>query len=998
MQNIKLAKITKKDLEFLIDINVIKFSNDGLKEVITKLFEMIENKSVDKFLTDNKITEEDIEFQSFEKLSVENNDYALMNDEEKIEYQKFWLNRLAFFANIDYLWDKETFEAQRVLLLENSKISENSNIEILGMAYNNDLLLDKEILEKTPLLIENEKEVDLDNLEKFNNVKYKIPTENLSLISVERDKNFYVKSITEISDLLTLISILDDLNKMNDNTFIEILLLSSCCSEEDLMKTPPLKIFLDKVIELNNKNNWISFVSGDSNIYSRVLGFEIGHRVSLTNEMLDVIHNFNIKINTIVFNEFNRTKERRLEQFIGDAISVFMEKMVILPQMTMKIDPVIVNKLTNSNIIKKMKRLNYVVEDNIVTINTKDKFNDFKDLTKKTLKNLSSNYVFDRLNQLKDDFTYSSMSITKTHIAFGLYKLFNEYNKVSQKTKNIYDKLVFALIEHTNTGYEQDTFNHFILAEKITEFETLTLRDKLITLSVRPTKFLEKLLHEDLKMKIKVKESNINIDYFYEEKESRTTKTKLKMREIIEVLTQESNFFVEDFIRVLGVDEEKAKEYKKDFYANILDQTDIFEYLEFGRPEEVLNYYHFKDTIISKISDYKVRDIDSNVIAAILSCFLNNNLSEDYIVKFIKENDKHKRELEKISFKDCFDYFAKNQKIKAKDLDKYSYDSHAFYDTDKDKVDRLSEIIKLNNNPIFKLIKEKYVERVEKWVCALYNNEKWVEEEDSKTKDYLVTNLINNKLIYGNVIGLIINKENNKNIKEKCFEILFKDFCRNEELILKILEKDNSVNFSNETNERMFLKHLIENVSFIKASSLNNLLSIMKNKEDVFIEFFMAFNKSGQMSFELKNLSTEIFNRNNKRLFKKIISAMSSNMEQSHNIEDKDKEDYIFAMIERSVIVSDFFNKSFKEDSLFIDLIVNLSKITQEEFNKQGKVNEELKKEILKTYVMLPSNLSKIAVDKLNEGKLLHVVVSEINLMEKIKDEPSTIQRKKKKI
>ncbi len=994
--NLKYSKITNEQLNFLIDIGVIKFSNDGLAEVFNKLTEIVTQNKISSMISELNISAETIEFHKFEKLYLDKKDYAALTEDMKQEYKDFWLNRLIFFANIDYMWNNETFEPLNIIIPENGYVTEKSNIEVLGSVIRNNIYLNKELIDKTPLLINEEIDIDITKMEKFNNVKYKMPIKNIELISIERDKNYYIRNIQKISDQMMLASILDDLIQMDDKLFAEIL-LSEVCSEEEISSSNPIELLIKNI---HFKNNWITSKSGTSGIYTNVLGYDLGYKNDLSDEVLNIIHKFNIKINTILFNEFNKTNDKTLEKEVFGSMKFLMDTLILLPEISFNIDPIISKELNESSLIKKMNHLQINLDGDTVKINTKDEFSEFKKLISKTIPNISSKYLFELFNNLRDDFTFNSKAVSDTSIAFGMYRLCKEYGmKINDTTKVIHNKLLLKLLENRNSiNTECQTINHFILGEKITEIDKMSIEQKLMLCSTIEgnSNLLVKLLHDDFKNNFKIKDINIYINSFYEEERNIKRKTILKARTIIKTLINEKLFVAKEFSKLLGVEKNNdyIKEYERNFYKNILKEVEIFEYMRFDTPDDIRDYYLFKDLVISKdVESYKYKGMDDYVNVNILSCMLVNDLSEDYIEKFI--NNKEKRYLEKIDPKYCFQYFKNKNKIKFNELERFYYDSYGYHDTDKDKVNRLEDILVINDNPVFKLIKIKYKEKTNRWMADLYNNGDWIGKTDEAERISLITKLHNANLIDGAVLDLIISKEESSLIKMKCLCFLFDNYYPNENYIIKICNNDNFKFFTKEQNEKIFLEKLNRNISYMREIDINNILSLVENKERVFLSILTGFNNKNQLGFKLKDINDEFLNPNNKRLFKKIIVALNNEV-LNVNKNNKDNDIYITSLLTKTMFVSEFFNQTFRTEGVLIDLIVNLSKVTQKEFDKNGSINDDLKKELVSTYVLLPSELSKLAVDKLNEGKLFHVVFSELNLINKINDSESVVRKKKK--
>lgn len=986
----QVAKIDLKGLDFLIDVDLVKFSNDGLKIVFNRLKEILENNEAKNYLEQNEITEESIKFHNFQKISLSKKDYSLLSDEEKNDYMKFWLNRLVYFSKIDYMWDENTYKAENLLVLNGNYIDEQSNIEILGSAYVNGLYVNKAIVSTSPLTVVDERVINEERLEKYNTLKYKLPEKNMSLIATERDEQFYIKKINMTNDWITLVSVIDDLNKMDEKVFLKILLLSqdvdgSYIEQEDL-RSVFLKFLADG-------GKLLSYSSGESFPYSEVLGYRIAHRDSVTDDILKILHQFNIRLSTIVFEEFNKdpAKDIKITRIAIDNIKNLTEKLVLIPELEFNIDP----RLSGEIILNKdiMKNKNVSIKKDKVIVKSEEDFVEFKELFKNTLKNVPASSINILFDEMKDDFSYNNMTVSRTSLAFSLYKLYEQYtDNVDEVLKIKQHSASLALLQHTNSINSYiSTLNHFVLAEMITEFDKLSLRDKMIAISPLKNRnaLLVKLLHENWTTKISIRDLNLSIRSFYQEETEITLETRLKAEEILNLLCDTSNFTDENIARVfkLAKDSEKTLAIVNNFYPNVLKDDDLFTYISFNKPNDVQKFYDLKEIMIERrVERYDINSIEEKLVGEILKCFLRNNLSYDFIEKFIDTNE-HLRALEKINIEDCFNYLNINKMLKAKKIEPF-YKRHSEA-SNNEKYTMLMDLVNLTNNKVFSLVKSNLSPNVSKWLSELYDDKDWVNETSIKDKEVLIKGLTKLKILEEGMFSVIVRKESSHEIQLLCLEHMYSDIYKFHEMIYAFTKKDKI--FTEIENEEMFYKNIKE-VSYVRDKTLNSILALMKNKEDVFIDFFKRIIYPGHLEFNLNNLSKNLFNSENKRLFKRLISVV----DHEKMAEDIGVEEALSVGLKKLSLITNFFNTSFREDKAFIQNVAELSKVVQKEINETGILNDKIKENLLQSYVLLPNQLSKLAVDKMSDGKLLHVVISEINLVDKVKDTNNTDRSKKK--
>ena len=987
----QVAKIDLKGLDFLIDVDVVKFSNDGLKIVFNRLKEILENNETKSYLEQNEITEDSIKFHNFQKISLEKSDYSLLSDEEKNDYMNFWLNRLVYFSKIDYMWDKNTYRAENLLVLNGNYIDEQSNIEILGSAYVNGLYVNKDIVSTSPLTVVDERVINEESLEKYNTLKYKLPEKNMSLIATERDEQFYIEKINMTKDWIILISVIDDLNKMDEKVFLKILLLSQGVDESYIEQEDLRSVFLKF---LADGGKLLNYSSGESVPYSEVLGYRIAQRDSVTDDILKILHQFNIRLSTIVFEEFNKDSEKDIEitRIAVDNIKNLTEKLILIPELEFNIDP----RLSGEIILNKdiMKNKNVSIKKEKVIVKSEEDFIEFKELFKNTLKNVPASSINILFDEMKDDFSYNNMTVSRTSLAFSLYKLYEQYtDNVDEVLKIKQHSTSLALLQHTNSINSYiSTLNHFVLAEMITEFDKLSLRDKMIAISPLKNRnaLLPRLIHDNWATKISIRDLNLSIRAFYQDEKEITAETGLKAAAILDLLCDASNFTNKDIARVFKInkDSQQSLDLVNTFYQNILKDSDLFTYISFDKPDDVKKFYDLKNTMIErKVERYDINDVEEKLMGAILKCFLKNNLAYDFIEKFIQANENHLRALEKIGIEDCFNYLSINKMLKAKKVEPFS--KRHIECSNNEKYTMLMDLVDLKNNKVFSLVKNKLSPNVSKWLSELYENEYWLNETSVKDKEVLINGLTKLKILEDGMFRLIVRKENSHEIQLLCLEHMYSDIYKFHEMIYAFTKEDKI--FTEIENEEMFYKNIKE-VSYVKEKTLNSIFSIMKNKEDVFIEFFKGIKHEGHLDFNLNNLSKNIFNSENKRLFKRLTSVV----DHEKMAEDIGVEEALSVGLKKLSVLTNFFNTSFREDDAFIKNLAELSQVVQNEINETGMFSHKMKEKILQSYVLLPSQLSKLAVDKMSDGKLLHVVISEINLVDKIKDTNNTDRNKKK--
>lgn len=1039
-------EITKNDLYNLLDNETIQFENDGIKAAFTEGMDIIKNNKIDVFVKENNLSEENIITSPF---SQENIVFENLTEKEKKLYIEYWLKRMIFFYQVDYMWNKDTLEDVSFLEINTNKIDINSNVENLLSKKN--IFIPSKIVNKIKKLKNNNtKIINTDELEKYHTVKYSIEIPNLSLISsIKNDDDYFreIKKIDNETNLSNIISCVKNLLKLEDLNLLRI--IESLENERDeLSEETDINIIMKSINRSFETDSSKLFEFSDYNpqLYQSVFNHTIKYRgdnkheadLEILNDLFERYYNIVLRYNMglkatdnenekiIVINEKNRVKQRSMILGIIENVVGGFE---FIPDLTYQIDPALDDKVfrKGTSIYEYNGNFSVIREGESVTITSNRKTKLLKNTVIDALNFIGSEYILN--SRWKNLNTFNGPSKENEAIMrFSLLSDMVEKHVLKNESKELQDRFKLRMLCLQASVFTQsfpDIYKFHLHQlknlEYISKLDKMDMKKKLYHFLFNENytiDLVDLIVEKDIKKQVNVK------GFAYFPYSSFSQQMNNVSNEWLQLIIDKSNWSMSKIAENVDISENIIKEFfdnrRKEIMSSIVDSNNLLEDMKI-KPETVEHILKFKETDYTGfMATHDKSDILKAINKSLLTTMMEMNISEATINDFIKDNDRVE-----INGKNVIQYFINKKELSTENIDSFDADYWVSDNQKKEVINVLADIVKLEKKPLFN--KSNILKEVHNMLCNAFLLKVFTDQEQIFLLEKFYTKKYFDKDIGDDYVYKFLNlqlsekvlkvfiKSNVKLVTDqmtffsnffvdlKQFSLNYKefdvlDFCKQE---LHSLIKDYHLPYEKKTVDEII-----------------NLLDNTNEKIDFFIEMMVKVKnkRKGYRIVELKDY-TNLFDVNNKRLFKLILKKFNEELVNIKNTfeedlkdanikgkyESEEKESPVEVLTVKLKVLNSIiqhFSKKFVEEKDWVNTVINFSKLLGDLHNSFNVNIEKDEKSLIGVlYWKLPEDLAQLAVDKLDQGKLLHQLMGEINLVKYMDDKAQEkVQVKKRKI
>lgn len=986
--------IDEEQFSYLLNTNKIRFENIGLKEV-WNIFSRFDEETIKKTIEDNDINESNV----FKRPIKENVDYEYLTEEEKINYKKYWLSRLCFFYDKDFTWDKNDFNSLNILNIKNEVINENGFIENLSHLIKEGIYVNIDFREKAHLFFDKEKiTIDESDIDKYDVEEYSLPKVDISLISKERDINYYKKWLEE-GDFNLRVSLIKDISQMQDVEFMQFIVDMYVQKKSDDLQKEYIK-----VVQMYGQNDIINLtVSEEENLknYKKIFGIDI--RYDDIKEKSDILENilndFYVRLYSLYL---EHAQENNNSKSHIDFISRTLATPVFLPKLSFNIEPLFHDYVKNKN--GKYTYCNSCTietEGDKVSIFYDNKYAKFKKLIINEVKNIIHEHsAIKEADEMNLSYNRNNNDqILSFVVMMEIMRQYHPNIKMNDDVIIAYEKFKINILNNESQEIV-DYFNILPLvnAEQVTQLNKKTLKENIIysilkknRVSYLLTKLCQPKITSLKQLSCNISLPNISVETL--EKNSNIANN------IFNIITSDDFLDIKNIQNLFNIGEESANDLLINAYENMLNEDlEWSEYINFNNIEDVNNFLEKMKFLKSKnIQEYKLKEIYSNVSSNILNIYLKENVDIEKINMLI--NQHHNRDMENTDINKIFDYFIAKNIIKINDSKMFNFYKLNYSNLEYEIL--VQDIVKIQGEPLLDIVDNK----LKPQFSYLFKKISVDQNLSNEDKIKLLGLGVDYELISYDDMQEIINKSN-ISIKELMIRYGFKNLEKfkyreiNGQFLKKLSSEYRNQIFEILSNSIAQSKIYLDDKTVRYISSLDLL---EQQKEDILVNILSNSKNLHShiiFDFDIKSFKCEALTINNKRLFKKILHNFNLSLQKDYMFEEnrlnktelskeQDFKLFISSKIKILISIGEFFTPALKEDMLWVTTISNFSKKYATDINQMNFFND-MKKLFNKLYLLLPENIANKAIDKLNDGKLLHVFLNEINIVEEISKEKQT--------